>query len=234
MARRSAGDPLPRSDWLALGTPGLLPALGEAVRVVPDGADFLDLLERMRPRLAIVAEPPATVALVERVAAERHRRPSMRIVYLAPDDAVEERLRALRLGFDDAFGLGMAPDELLGRLRLLDEQARAVGRTPTTIPLGEDLELDMTARELRRDGQPVHLRPKEYGLLAMLACHPGRAYTRRQLLDRVWGPDHDGDPRTVDVHIRWLRSKVEAEPARPIHLVTVRGIGYRLDPPGSR
>ena len=68
----------------------------------------------------------------------------------------------------------------------------------------------------------------------MLAGHPGRAYTRRQLLDRVWGADHDGDPRTVDVHVRWLRSKIEAEPGHPVHLVTIRGIGYRLDPPGPR
>ena len=65
----------------------------------------------------------------------------------------------------------------------------------------------------------------------MLAAHPGRAYTRRQLLDRVWGPDQVGDPRTVDVHIRWLRSKIEPQPDRPTHLVTVRGVGYRLDPP---
>ena len=68
----------------------------------------------------------------------------------------------------------------------------------------------------------------------MLAAHPGRAYTRRQLLDRVWGADHDGDPRTVDVHVRWLRSKIEAEPGRPVRLVTIRGIGYRLDRPGPR
>jgi DNA-binding response OmpR family regulator len=64
----------------------------------------------------------------------------------------------------------------------------------------------------------------------MLAAHPGRAYTRRQLLDRVWGQHHDGDPRTVDVHVRWLRSKIEPRPDTPVHLATVRGVGYRLDP----
>ena len=69
-------------------------------------------------------------------------------------------------------------------------------------------------------------------LLAMLAAHPGRAYTRRQLLDRVWGPGHAGDPRTVDVHVRWLRSKIEQQPEAPEHLVTVRGVGYRLDAGG--
>jgi len=72
--------------------------------------------------------------------------------------------------------------------------------------------------------------PSEGELLAMLAAHPGRAYSRRQLLDRVWGHDHEGDPRTVDVHVRWLRSKLEPRPEAPIHIVTVRGVGYRLDP----
>jgi DNA-binding response OmpR family regulator len=76
----------------------------------------------------------------------------------------------------------------------------------------------------------VHLRPKEYGLLALLAAHPGRAYSRRDLLDRVWGPHHRGGMRTVDVHVRWLRSKIEPVPDQPVLLVTVRGIGYRLDP----
>jgi DNA-binding response OmpR family regulator len=75
----------------------------------------------------------------------------------------------------------------------------------------------------------VHLRPKEFGLLAMLAGHPGRAWTRRQLMDRVWGPGHAGESRTVDVHVRWLRSKIEPDPAHPVRLVTVRGVGYRLD-----
>ena len=73
----------------------------------------------------------------------------------------------------------------------------------------------------------VRRSPITWLLLAMLAAHPGRAYTRRQLLDRVWGPEQVGDPRTVDVHVRWLRSKIEPQPDRPIHLVTVRGVGYR-------
>jgi DNA-binding response OmpR family regulator len=89
----------------------------------------------------------------------------------------------------------------------------------------------MAAHELRRGGAIVHLRPKEFGLLATLAAHPGRAYTRRELLDRVWGSGHGSGPRTVDVHVRWLRSKIEPDPEHPLHLVTVRGVGYRLDPP---
>lgn len=87
------------------------------------------------------------------------------------------------------------------------------------------------AHEVRRDGLAVHLRPKEFGLLALMASHPGRAYTRRELLERVWGKGHETGVRTVDVHVRWLRQKLEADPERPVHLVTVRGVGYRLDPP---
>jgi DNA-binding response OmpR family regulator len=105
-------------------------------------------------------------------------------------------------------------------------------RPDRTLPVAAGCELDLFAHELRRDGRLVHLRPKEFDLLAVLASHPGRAWTRRQLLDRAWGHGHDGDPRTIDVHVRWLRSKVEPEPEQPAHLVTVRGVGYRLDPPG--
>jgi two-component system, OmpR family, response regulator RegX3 len=221
-------------EWLALVDPGVPLGHLVGIRTETDPAVFLGTLAETRPRIVVVAEPPASRALVEGVATERRRRPALRIVHLAPDAAVDRRLRALRLGYDDALPLGIAPDEFVGRLALLDERARAAGRGASLIPLGDDLELDLLAHELRRGGNPVHLRPKEFGLLALLAGHPGRAYTRRQLLDRVWGDEHDGDPRTVDVHVRWLRAKIEPEPARPIHLVTLRGIGYRLDPPGSR
>lgn len=97
------------------------------------------------------------------------------------------------------------------------------------LEFGDAFELDTLAHELRHRGRRIHLRPKEFGLLALLAAHPGRAYTRAELLDRVWGRRH-GAGRTVDVHVRWLRSKIEPDPERPATLVTVRGVGYRLDP----
>jgi hypothetical protein len=99
------------------------------------------------------------------------------------------------------------------------------------LPIAEGYELDLSARQLRRAGEAVYLRPREFQLLAALASNPGRAFTRRQLMDLAWDPDHDIDPRTVDVHVHWLRAKIEATPARPTHLVTIRGFGYRLDPP---
>jgi DNA-binding response OmpR family regulator len=205
-------------------------AIGVPVRVVPDTASFMRQLAEGRPRIVLLGSPPAGPEETAVVARERRRRHGLRTVHLAAPEAVASRLEALRLGFDEALPTTIAPGELAARLALLEERARA--RPDRTLPVGDGCELDLVAHELRRDGQVVHLRPKGFDLLAALAAHPGRAYTRRQLLDRAWGHDHDGDPRTVDVHVRWLRSKIEAEPDRPVHLVTVRGVGYRLDPLG--
>ncbi len=223
-----------RVTWLILATDGpalqlegIAPATAR-VQAVADPTVFVGLLHGGRPRIAIVATPPAADREVELVARERRRRLSLRTIHLsAPADAAA-RLDALRRGYDDALPQSIDPHELAGRAALLEEQARA--RAGVSVEIADGFELDLVAHELRRDGRAVHLRPKEFQLLAMLAAHPGRAFTRRQLLDRVWGLDQVGDPRTVDVHIRWLRSKVEREPDRPVHIVTVRGIGYRLDP----
>jgi two-component system response regulator RegX3 len=220
--------------WLVLATDG--PALelegfapaSARVRAVANPALFASLLHDGRPRIAIVATPPADDDAIELVARERRRRSRLRAILLSAPDAGVSRIDALRRGYDDALPLSIDPRELAGRAALLEEQARARGGVG--VEIADGFELDLVAHELRRDGRAVHLRPKEFQLLAMLAAHPGRAFTRRQLLDRVWGLDQVGDPRTVDVHIRWLRSKVEREPDRPVHLVTVRGVGYRLDP----
>jgi DNA-binding response OmpR family regulator len=98
------------------------------------------------------------------------------------------------------------------------------------LPVAEATILDLRAHELRRDGRTIPLRPKEYELLATLAANPGRAFSRRQLLDLAWDRERDIDTRTVDVHVHWLRAKIEATPRHPTHLITVRGFGYRLDP----
>ena len=90
--------------------------------------------------------------------------------------------------------------------------------------------LDLVGRRVRRAGVDVHLRPKEFALLALLASDPGRAFSRSELVDRAWGSAYTGGNRTIDVHIRWLRAKIELDPARPAHVITVRGTGYRLDP----
>jgi hypothetical protein len=98
------------------------------------------------------------------------------------------------------------------------------------LPVGNGYELDVAAHELRDAAMIVHLRPKEFQLLAVLAANPGRAFTRAQLIEVAWSSHRDVDPRTVDVHVHGLRAKIEPEPERPTHLVTIRGFGYRFDP----
>lgn len=224
-----------RATWLVLAIDGPALALDQLapssarVRIVHDPVAFADLLAGDRPRLVIVAEPPASSGELELVIRERRRRHGLRTIHLSPEAEIPSRIAALRAGFDEALPQTIDADELAARAEILEERARAP--SATCLPIADGFELDLVAHELRHDGQSIHLRPKEFQLLAMLAAHPGRAYTRRQLLDRVWGPDQVGDPRTVDVHIRWLRAKIEPQAERPVHLVTVRGVGYRLDPP---
>jgi DNA-binding response OmpR family regulator len=225
-----------RAVWLVLAVDGpatelTLETVGTGVRVVADPARFRAMLLAERPRIVVCAEPPADRAVLDAVSAERRRRGHMRAVHLAPPDAVAARLAALDSGFDDAVTTAMPVAELVGRLTWLDAKARQRPGSGSVHAIGDGLELDVIAHELRRGDEVIHLRPKEFGLLALLAAHPGRAYSRRELLDRVWGPEHEGGMRTVDVHVRWLRSKIEPCPERPVHLLTVRGLGYRLDRP---
>lgn len=225
-----------QSVWIAFANGGPVAELGgvsgaPAFQSTDDPIAFADLLRTSRPRIAILGTPPAGPDELDAALLERRRRPSLRIVVVSPSHAVEDRIGALRAGADEAHADTMDPIELVARLAILEERTRA--RHETVLPVTDDTELDLVAHEVRRAGAIVRLRPKEFQLLAMLAAHPGRAYNRRQLLDRVWGPRHAGDPRTVDVHVRWLRSKIEQQPDSPNHLVTVRGVGYRLDPVGS-
>lgn len=226
----------PRTPWLVLSTHSPASELARLVREVAVGVvstpqEFTAAFEAGAPRVVVLQSPPATSHEVDLVAHERRRRIGLRAVLLNAPECVDDRLAALEVGFDEALPSTLDPGELVGRLRLLVRRARP--RVLTRVPVTSTAELDLVAHELRRDGERIHLRPKEYQLLALLATHPRRAYSRHDLIERVWGPAYRGDTRTVDVHVRWLRSKIEDDPERPVHLVTVYGIGYRLDPPGT-
>lgn len=223
------------ATWLVLARdgPGVeLPGLvgTRRLRVTADPRCFRDILVAERPRIVVVSEPPAGDDDLRLVVDQRRSRPRLRVLHLAPPDAVERRMAALLRGFDDALTTAMTGRELAARLAWMEARATARPAGRATIRVADDLELDLAGHVLRRDGVEVHLRPKEFGLLAQLATRPGRVHTRTELLERVWGPGHASGLRTVDVHVRWLRAKVEPDPERPVHLVTVRGIGYRLDP----
>jgi DNA-binding response OmpR family regulator len=138
-----------------------------------------------------------------------------------------DKVVGLELGADDYVTKPFGMREFLARVRaLLRRTEPAAGGE--AIDSG-DLHVDLKRREVLRDGAVLELKPKETELLLFLLRNRGRAFTREQLLRDVWGYDFYGDSRTVDVHVRWLRQKIEAEPAKPTRLVTVRGTGYRFE-----
>jgi DNA-binding response OmpR family regulator len=119
---------------------------------------------------------------------------------------------------------------LLRRTRLIREEKAQVGFATAAEQMAfANLVIDTARREVTQDGAPLQLKPKEYDLLLFLAQHKGRLLTREFILERVWGWDFIGDSRTVDVHVRWLRQKIEPDPSAPQRIVTVRGGGYRFE-----
>ena len=140
-----------------------------------------------------------------------------------------DKVIGLELGADDYLTKPFGMRELVARLRALVRRGQAQAPCVWSSVISvEGLEIDQRGRSVRRDGGEIPLKPEEFDLLFHLASHPGQVFTRQQLLEQVWGYDFFGGSRTVDVHIRWLREKLEETPAEPRHLLTVRGVGYKF------
>jgi two-component system alkaline phosphatase synthesis response regulator PhoP len=140
-----------------------------------------------------------------------------------------DRVVGLELGADDYLTKPFSMRELIARVRALIR--RSEGRAPdegASRIIAGSLELDSRGRSVKRAGGEVALKPKEFDLLFYLASNAGQVFTREQLLEHVWGYEFFGGSRTVDVHVRWLREKLEDEPSRPKHVLTVRGVGYKF------
>jgi DNA-binding response OmpR family regulator len=162
---------------------------------------------------------------------------SVPILMLTARDEEVDKVVGLEVGADDYMTKPFSMRELLARVKALLRRVRlireemvaengAVGGDRLTFG---DLTIDLARREVLRQGEPLQLKPKEYELLVFLARNRGIVLSRDLLLERVWGWDYGGGSRTVDVHVRWLREKVESEPGQPTRIVTVRGVGYRFE-----
>ena len=138
-----------------------------------------------------------------------------------------DKVVGLELGADDYVTKPFAMRELLARVRALLRRSTQLDDVEK-ITCG-NLEIDLKRREASCNGVLLEVKPKELELLIFLARNRARAFTREQLLRDVWGYEYLGDSRTVDVHMRWLRQKIEVEPAKPVRLITVRGVGYRFE-----
>ena len=163
---------------------------------------------------------------------------SVPIIMLTARDDEIDRVVGLEVGADDYLTKPFSMRELLARvkaqLRRTEMVRQELGKTQTPgmdhklLTFG-NLTIDQTRREATLAGQVIQLKPQEYDLLVFFAEHKGQMLSREFILERVWGWDYIGDSRTVDVHVRWLRQKIENDPANPSRLVTVRGGGYRFE-----
>jgi two-component system KDP operon response regulator KdpE len=142
-----------------------------------------------------------------------------------------DKVRALDAGADDYVTKPFGLDELLARLRVAERRLGTsdADEQDLTVDVG-DFEVDLANRKVTRDGAPVRLTPREWAILQLLVRNPGRLITQQQMLAKIWGPGYDGETQYLRVYMGQLRRKLEADPARPRHLLTEAGMGYRFEP----
>jgi DNA-binding response OmpR family regulator len=161
---------------------------------------------------------------------------SVPIILLTARDDVTDKVLGLELGADDYVTKPFEPRELVARIRAHLRRAAAPGTAPPPVPVSwGPLVIDGERREVRCGGELLPLTRSEFDLLAILAAHPGRVYTRLQLLEATQGDAFEGYERTIDSHIKNLRQKLEPDPRHPRYIQTVFGVGYKaaLDPAGQ-
>ncbi|HEX2953368.1 MAG TPA: response regulator transcription factor [Bacillota bacterium] len=151
------------------------------------------------------------------------------IIMLTAKSEEVDRVLGLETGADDYVTKPFSPRELVARIRAVLRRAeRLPGDEPKEMLSLGPIRIDLRQHKVTLNGENVELTPKEFDLLQLLVDHPGRAFTREFLLEHLWGYEFFGDTRTVDVHVRRLRQKIEIDAANPIWLETVRGVGYRM------
>jgi DNA-binding response OmpR family regulator len=208
---------------------------GYKTETAEDGKRAVDLANKIQPDLVILDIMLPVIDGYE-VCRILRKDSNVPIIMLTARDDEIDRVIGLEIGADDYLTKPFSMRELLARVKAQIRRVRfdledsiIVDQSPNDIITYENLKIDLSRREVLIEGQPVSLKPKEYDLLLYLARHQGQVLTRDMLLEEVWGWDYSGGSRTVDVHIRWLREKIEPAPSHPIRLVTVRGAGYRFE-----
>lgn len=200
---------------------------GFNVALAADGLEGLATARRDRPDaiiLDLMLPKMDGLEVCRRLRAESE----VPILMLTAKSEELDKVVGLEMGADDYLTKPFSMRELMARVRALLRRAASKDSGDGTRITAGELELDVRGRTAFRDGAEVMLKPKEFDLLFFLASNAGQVFTREQLLENVWGYDFFGGSRTVDVHIRWLRERLEAIPGRPRHIQTVRGVGYKF------
>ncbi len=211
---------------------------GYQVEAVGNGQHALEAARRLKPDLLVLDIMLPGLDGIE-VCRILRREMNVPIIMLTARDDEIDRVVGLEVGADDYLAKPFSMRELLARVKAQLRRTQAIRdeldklRT-NDAPAHEvltfgSLQINITRREASLGGQPLTLKPQEYDLLLFFAQHRGQMLSREFILERVWGWDYIGDSRTVDVHVRWLRQKIEADPASPARIVTVRGGGYRFE-----
>jgi DNA-binding response OmpR family regulator len=215
---------------------------GHEVYTARDGLQALQVARAQRPDTIVLDIMLPGIDGIE-VCRILRREMNVPILMLTARADEIDKIVGLEVGADDYMTKPFSMRELLARVKALLRRVRLIREdiaaedsetqrdqalAAETLAFG-DLILDLSRREVLRAGTVLHLKPKEFDLLIFLARHPGIVLSRDLILERVWGWDYAGGTRTVDVHVRWLREKIEADPANPDRIITVRGIGYRFE-----
>ncbi|MBV9169286.1 MAG: response regulator transcription factor [Chloroflexi bacterium] len=205
---------------------------GHEVRLCTDGARALDLIRGNPPNLLVLdLMLPGLGGLDVCRAVRADSAPAVRqlpILILTARDEEIEKVVGLEMGADDYLTKPFSMHELLARVKALLRRAemRAIVNDSPVRLEANDLVVDVAARRVTLAGQPLELKRREFDLIAYLVQHSGQVQSRDRLLRHVWGYEDTGDTRTVDVHVRWLRRKIERDPTAPERLRSVRGVGY--------
>ena len=206
---------------------------GYAVFQAADGREAVEAFRKHHPDLILLdlMLPELSGTEVCRIIRAESGVP---ILMLTAKSAEIDKVVGLELGADDYVTKPFSFRELLARVRALlrRSEAQAQATEPETIDLGA-VKVDLAGRRLLRGGEALPVKPKAFDLLVFLLKNAGHVFTRDQLLEHVWGYDYAGETRTVDVHVHWLRAQIEADPAEPVYLETVRGVGYVLRRPAD-
>lgn len=206
----------------------LLEKEGFEVAVAADGNEALGVFERNGADLILLDLMLPGMSGTE-VCRQVRQRSNVPVIMLTAKDSEIDKVVGLELGADDYVTKPYSSRELVARVRaVLRRQGEPEELVSATLGAGP-VRMDVERHVVSVDGEQVSLPLKEFELLEMLLRNAGRVLTRGQLIDRVWGSDYVGDTKTLDVHVKRLRSKIEPDPSSPRHLVTVRGLGYKFE-----